>query len=122
MSVCQNIFSLQIKETERWSTVTSLNEQIERLYLHLFCLFVFIFTRAVLLVGDQPHDGPVFRKHFWSDQDPEDCEDLKEEVLECTNTHAGVMLIIENSDRDRVFAVASHSCTEYFCLSLPCSH
>ena len=41
---------------------------------------------VVLLVGDQPHDGPVFREHFWSDQDPEDCEDLEEKVLEHTNT------------------------------------
>lgn len=64
-----------------------------------YCLFIFIFMHAVLLVGDQPHDGPVFRKHFWSDQDPEDCEDLKKKVLEHTNTHAGVVLIIENSSR-----------------------
>lgn len=41
---------------------------------------------VVLLVGDQPHDGPVFRKHFRSDEDPEHCEDLKKKVLEHTHT------------------------------------
>lgn len=45
-----------------------------------------------LLVGDQSHNGPVFRKHFRPDEDPEHCEDLKKEVLE----HAGDMF--EHSD------------------------
>lgn len=40
---------------------------------------------VILLVGDQTHDGPVFREHLWSDEDPEDCEDLKKEVLEHTH-------------------------------------
>lgn len=49
-------------------------------------------TRVGSLVGDQPHDGPVFRKHLGSDEDPEHREDLKEKVLE----HAGDMLSLEN--------------------------
>ena len=44
------------------------------------------------LVGDQPHDSPVFRKHLGPDEDPEHREDLKEKVLE----HAGDMLSSEN--------------------------
>lgn len=34
-----------------------------------------------LLVGDQPHDGPVFGEHLRPDQDAENGEDLEEEVL-----------------------------------------
>lgn len=36
---------------------------------------------SLLLVGDQPHDSPVFGEHLRPDQDPEDGEDLQEEVL-----------------------------------------
>lgn len=36
---------------------------------------------SVSLVGDQAHDGPVLGEHFRPDQDPEDGEDLQEEVL-----------------------------------------
>lgn len=42
---------------------------------------------SALLVGDQPHDGPVFGEHFGSDQDPEHREDLQKKILEHAETH-----------------------------------
>ena len=41
----------------------------------------------LLLVGDQPHDSPVFGEHLRPDQDPEHGEDLQEEVLEDAGAH-----------------------------------
>lgn len=49
-----------------------------------FChhLLGYSMSIAVVLVCYKPHDSPVFRKHLWSNQDPEDSEDMKKEVLQ----------------------------------------
>lgn len=39
-----------------------------------------------LLISNEPHDRPIFREHFGSDQDPEHGENLQEELLTGTQT------------------------------------
>lgn len=50
------------------------------IYLHLRD------RQRFLLISDEPHDCPIFRKHLGPDQDSEHGENLEEEILTETKT------------------------------------
>lgn len=55
---------------ERWNTLYMEKDQtLDTLSADesCVCVHICVCVCVVLLVGDQPHDGPVFREHFWSD-------------------------------------------------------
>lgn len=42
----------------------------------------------VLLIGNEPHHCPIFRKHLGPDQDPEHGENLQEVILTATKQYS----------------------------------